>query len=213
MWLIKAALDNADGEAMHDTCELAMTGTVTHMPLGTAWQPLVRFQQTPDYDAAFRCFGKYQAKYGGGWEDEAPFYIGYLYHRGLGTRRDDKRAIELLQPIADGSGEFRLDAQYELSLIYSDSPTIQHDLEKAYVLLGRAASYYGEPQVGCFISYRQSLHLAHQRNAAQDLRAELVYLRPRLSRDQQHAADLQLEPLHFDSNGYAPIPPEQVCVD
>ncbi len=211
-WLYKAANDNST--YAQEACELAFNGELDRMPIAPSGKPLVHFQTQPDYTMAFDCFSRYRDSYEMGSNDEAPYYLGRMYHRGLGVARDDAKALALLQPVADGYGEYHLDAKYELSRIYRDSNTLPHDLEKAYLLLTEASERYGAyPFVNCYVTYSWLLHIDHQAAAVAGLRREWADLSRQLAPHRRQALDRALDARGIRPNGHStPLQPA-FCVD
>jgi len=215
-WLFKSADDGAGIDAAEDACELAFTGGMARMPVGSARVPIVRFDGPRDYARAFGCYSRQYTSKIGVDDDVAAFSLGYMYHRGLGVSRDDARALALLQPLADGDGEYHYDADYELSLLYRDSPTIKHDLGKAYLLLAEAAEAdNAAPQTCGGMDYRSIRHVRRRSATVAALRRDRDKLFQGFVPARGKALDDVLERRGiYPHPGVrpVPVPPPVICV-
>ncbi len=117
-------------------CDLDMTGRVVAGDEREAGAD-------PDPKAAFQCYDRVKGEHPGAY-----FVLGYMYHHGIGVKRDDRQAIVMLEE-AERHSDWRPGALYELSLIYRDSLTVRHNLGKAVVLLAEAQAAPITPRTIC----------------------------------------------------------------
>ncbi len=179
LWLHKAQA--ADPSTDVGACELDFTGSLHDMPLDYVNEtPLVDYDGPPDYAAALACYDSVKAS-----DSNAGYFLGYMYHHGLGTERDDTRALPFLTAAAN-TERYGPEAEYDLSRLYRDSSTIPHDPEKAYVALNLALAGYakGAPTDGCGWSTPSERRQGDARIDAMD---EMVFDLATLFRSLTHA--------------------------
>ncbi len=161
-WLGKALTLGPDIPA--SACQLDFTGSLELLPLAD-FSRLISVRQAPDYNAAMRCYRSTQPQ-----RREAVWFMGYMYHRGLGTVRNDERAIQLLTDAQ--KTDYAPEALYELSLLYRDSPSIPHDRVKAYILVSEAIN--------------RIAYAPHSSCPGRDIYAEKAGETPAMREDQYH---------------------------
>lgn len=163
---------------------------------------LVDFQAAPDYDDALICAS-------GGRFYPGDYYLGYLYHRGLGTARDDVKAKAYLET-AVTNRERLPETRYELSRLYRDSDTVPHDPVMAFVLLRQAVNSYAINDDRC-PGAEVNARMTARGEALDGLTAELAALRPTLSADEMAQAQAQLHKVYLADDDLV-VPPRQPCM-
>ncbi len=151
-----------------------------------------------DYASAFACYASVQAYY-----PEAAWFMGYMAHRGLGTRRDDAKALLLLT--AARKTVYAGRAEQELSLLYTDSDTVPHDPVKAVVLSTEAAYWASQPGSSCpWRSHDQIA--ADMRDEQYDLAATAQKQFRQLNADQKNAVLVQIDQVRIPRGFLLPDP-------
>ena len=100
-----------------------------------------RFFFDDDYEQAHQCFRQAVSE----GHAEAMTYLGYMYRRGLGVRRDDaKAAVFYQQAISTGGKTLLSSAAYNnLGVLYMKGEGVAQDIVKAIRLFLRAFAFDG----------------------------------------------------------------------
>jgi TPR repeat protein len=189
-----------------EACFLNLSGHFHDLPLRSdSPSDLVNLHVQPDYPTALACYTALNAKYEEGNND---WFLGYMFHHGLGTARDDLKAVRLLTRAY--STEYHPQAAYELSQIYLDSPVVPRDRAKAYDLLAETLAAYARSSQCMFIPQDASEMLfdAQSRTSLGDIQTQYLTLQRDLTPEERARVTSWLpgQPLP------PPPPPPMPCV-
>jgi TPR repeat protein len=94
-----------------------------------------------DYEQAQQCFRQAVSE----GHAEAMTFLGYMYRKGLGVRRDDAKAAVLYQQAIDTGGDTLLTstAYNNLGVLYQKGEGVEQDLHKAKELFEQSITMDG----------------------------------------------------------------------
>lgn len=98
--------------------------TVSSAPMESLYEQALRLYRAKEYERAIEAFSR-AASTGNA---SAQSYLGFMYHEGMGTKRDDSAALKHLTAAA-GAGEVR--AQYLLGVMFRDGDGVATDYGQA----------------------------------------------------------------------------------
>ena len=151
-----------------------------------------------DYPAALTCYGALQDS-----NPDAVFMMGYMAHHGLGTPRDDNRALALLGKARHGDDD--VEAKYELGRLYLDSKAFPHDPVRAYIFLSEALDDLEKANEHCVGLPFPPRHVPPTGSLMSTATDEQTALYKTLTKGQRNAADIYLR--HEGIASHNPGPP------